>query len=823
MSQKSQLTLKELQGYRDDLVNVLEEQHELLDKIADYLKERNKINQLKNTESVSKESVKSESGLSPERILEDQAIFQGEIQKLKNFDVVLAVVGTMKAGKSTTINAIVGREIMPNRNRPMTTLPTLIRHTSGKTEPELKFNPDAVNTFIGEIRDILLQNHDETLKGHSELKENNDLLSLIEDIRQHMNFSDTYHGEEKIFDFLKRLNDLARLAKVLNESLETNLTFPYVAYREFDTLPVIEVEFSYLQNAQDKGGRLALLDTPGPNEAKQPELARILTEQLKRCSAVLLVLDYGQLNSASEENIREQVQSLGGLDKSQLFALVNKFDEKDSNSDDKETTIKFVFNNLLEEKIEKDNIFTVSAKEAFLAHRIMNEIKTTGHKPALNTGWVHDFADISYGRRYAKLWDSKSSEEIQDDAQDILAASGMMQPITNAIDKNSQQSPLLAITSTLQKIKESFAQYNDVAEISKITQATEAEIEHLNKEIQEASHSTQAIKDIEKRIKSKINAIIEEESLIIKTRTDELQKTAQQQISNLMDSRITDYLKEEEEKLKEELKHTKVFLWNLNAKKKKELEELKRILNNGGRDELNFSSSQQKDSFTKAMTTILQDLAKSVNDDARDLVSKGYEKITFYLEVASSDCQEEVNTIRKNFSEKGLDLIIAIPPSINYKEINTDAVYYERTAKTYTKKERRESKEWYYAPLRWITFGNYGYDEIEVTHYCDSKGSITQHIYHYLEHNVFGKIRNNIESSLTDYSKNYIEQYISKVRDTVSEIVKEIEETIKISQANKTEIEALHRQVEDLTRQHEKIKPRAQQLFSVFGVSYNDK
>lgn len=139
------------------------------------------------------------------------------------------------------------------------------------------------------------------------------------------------------------------------------------------------------------------------------------------------------------------------------------------------------------------------------------------------------------------------------------------------------------------------------------------------------------------------------------------------------------------------------------------------------------------------------------------------------------------------------------------------------------KKERRESKEWYYAPLRWITFGNYGYDEIEVTHYCDSKGSITQHIYHYLEHNVFGKIRNNIESSLTDYSKNYIEQYISKVRDTVSEIVKEIEETIKISQANKTEIEALHRQVEDLTRQHEKIKPRAQQLFSVFGVSYNDK
>jgi len=49
--------------------------------------------------------------------------------------LVLAVVGTMKAGKSTTINAIVGREIMPNRNRPMTALPTLIRHVPGRVQP----------------------------------------------------------------------------------------------------------------------------------------------------------------------------------------------------------------------------------------------------------------------------------------------------------------------------------------------------------------------------------------------------------------------------------------------------------------------------------------------------------------------------------------------------------------------------------------------------------------------------------------------------------------------------------------------------------------
>ncbi|MDO2098148.1 dynamin family protein, partial [Escherichia coli] len=44
----------------------------------------------------------------------------GEKIKTARRKMVLAVVGTMKAGKSTTINAIVGQKILPNRNRPMT-------------------------------------------------------------------------------------------------------------------------------------------------------------------------------------------------------------------------------------------------------------------------------------------------------------------------------------------------------------------------------------------------------------------------------------------------------------------------------------------------------------------------------------------------------------------------------------------------------------------------------------------------------------------------------------------------------------------------------
>ncbi|MCV6022920.1 dynamin family protein, partial [Escherichia coli] len=65
-------------------------------------------------------------------------ILKNEQNKLANNEMVIAVVGTMKAGKSTTINAIAGTEVLPYRNRPMTALPTLIRHTKGLLKPVLR-------------------------------------------------------------------------------------------------------------------------------------------------------------------------------------------------------------------------------------------------------------------------------------------------------------------------------------------------------------------------------------------------------------------------------------------------------------------------------------------------------------------------------------------------------------------------------------------------------------------------------------------------------------------------------------------------------------
>ena len=92
-------------------------------------------------------------------------MLENERRKLENLDMVLAVVGTMKAGKSTTINAIVGAEVLPNRNRPMTALPTLIRHTPGQTQPRLTLEKvQPLTDLLARLRPALEQAAPSTLK-----------------------------------------------------------------------------------------------------------------------------------------------------------------------------------------------------------------------------------------------------------------------------------------------------------------------------------------------------------------------------------------------------------------------------------------------------------------------------------------------------------------------------------------------------------------------------------------------------------------------------------------------------------------------------------
>ncbi|MDP3978799.1 MAG: dynamin family protein [Pseudomonas sp.] len=371
-------------------------------------------------------------------------VLQGELAKLEGLEMVLAVVGTMKAGKSTTINAIVGTEVLPNRNRPMTALPTLIRHTPGQTEPLLKFNnSQPINDLISTLHKAIQSPESKgILQGLDSNPDMDELLSLI---ANQTLFKQTYQGADAIFGFLKNLNDLVRL------SSELEVDFPFASYDEIHEMPVIEVEFAQLREMDQAQGRLTLLDTPGPNESGQQHLRKMLKEQLSKASAVLAVLDFTQLKSEADAEVRKELEEIASVAEGRLYTLVNKFDQKDRHGDNEEQVKAFVAESLMQGLIQKADVFPVSSRWGYLANRAKHEIFLHKKLPDPNRQpWVVDFAEEAFGRR----WESKINdiEEVQHAAEQLWQDSLFSKPMENVIRSAHARAAAFAIDSAAAKL-----------------------------------------------------------------------------------------------------------------------------------------------------------------------------------------------------------------------------------------------------------------------------------------------------------------------------------------------------------------------------------
>ena len=376
-------------------------------------------------------------------IAERHAMLNNELRKISRLEMVLAIVGTMKAGKSTTINAIVGTEVLPNRNRPMTALPTLIRHTPGQKEPVLHFSHVApIDHLIQQLQQRL---RDCDIKHLTDVLEiDKDMRALMQRIENGIAFEKYYLGAQPIFHCLKSLNDLVRLAKALD------VDFPFSAYAAIEHIPVIEVEFVHLAGLESYPGQLTLLDTPGPNEAGQPHLQKMLNQQLARASAVLAVLDYTQLKSISDEEVREAILAVG--QSVPLYVLVNKFDQQDRNSDDADQVRALISGTLMKGCITPQQIFPVSSMWGYLANRARNELANSGKLPAPEQQrWVEDFAHAALGRRWRHA-DLADLEHIRHAADQLWEDSLFAQPIQALLHAAYANASLYALRSAAHKL-----------------------------------------------------------------------------------------------------------------------------------------------------------------------------------------------------------------------------------------------------------------------------------------------------------------------------------------------------------------------------------
>jgi len=328
-------------------------------------------------------------------------------------EYVVAVVGTMKAGKSMTINAIVGQEILPSREFPMTTLPTLITHKPKQENPILSLeNIEPFEKLLEEIKEKI-----ET----SKTSEHRYLSRLIDEIKNNkISFKQSYEGQEQIKSFLKQINDLMRIAK------DFGIEPPYNDFTDIDDLPRIEVEFYNLpKEVSSSNARLTLLDTPGPDEFKHStRLKEIFKNQLQRASVVMLLVDYTKMNSQNDVEVRGQVEEVANIVGEQhLFVLLNKFDQRKRNDNvrkKKKEAKRYIAEDLLKDKIDANNIYAISAKSAFYANFGLRELSRHGEIDTSLNGiddfgitlmgeeWEDDMGDMKRVRKKCKKTWKKS-------------------------------------------------------------------------------------------------------------------------------------------------------------------------------------------------------------------------------------------------------------------------------------------------------------------------------------------------------------------------------------------------------------------------------
>ncbi|MGL4847472.1 MAG: dynamin family protein [Clostridium sp.] len=214
--------------------------------------------------------------------LKEEAEYMDKIvnvkDKLENRKFTVSIIAAMKAGKSTTFNALIGRDLLPNERAACTASITEIRHAKVQSDCILKKYVD------GRVEKIVAENGKTLEEAFHEDVRHSRKRDKVEDIEK-------YYVETPI--------------KALEGS-------------EYEEL---------IQN-------FVLVDTPGPNEADIGDfdvtiLQRLALDQLRNSDALIMLLDYESYKSETNAKILQDIfKNRDDLkeDEGKVYFLLNKID-----------------------------------------------------------------------------------------------------------------------------------------------------------------------------------------------------------------------------------------------------------------------------------------------------------------------------------------------------------------------------------------------------------------------------------------------------------------------------------------------------------------
>ena len=219
-------------------------------------------------------------------------------------DFEVCVVATMSAGKSTLINAMLGKKLMPSKQEACTAIITRI-----EDEERDGFRAEIYDKSGGPMETI----------------------------------------ENLTYEDMKRLNEDERVSEI----------------RAFGRIPFVAEE----EGTRKKEIKLIMIDTPGPNNARNPEHKKTQRKMLEKNSKTLvLYIMTGEFGTEDDNNLIDYIAKSmavkGKQSKDRFIFVVNKLDGRKKEDGSTEETLERVRDYLREHGIAKPNLFPAAALPA---------------------------------------------------------------------------------------------------------------------------------------------------------------------------------------------------------------------------------------------------------------------------------------------------------------------------------------------------------------------------------------------------------------------------------------------------------------------------
>ena len=210
--------------------------------------------------------------------------------------VPLCVVGNYSSGKSSFINALIGKEILPIGDNPVTAKVYKIQNSKNKRKASVKFS--AFNKSL----EILFDSDRCELK--TEIYDTNDFLVKLKSVIEEGNKGDM---ASKIRTVLKFINADKRVSDA--DLVEISIDF---SGDTWDSLP----------------NRFIIFDTPGSNSASNEKHFQVLMKSMEGLSNGLpiFVANYDTLDTKDNDELYERIKGLEALDNRFSMIVVNKAD-----------------------------------------------------------------------------------------------------------------------------------------------------------------------------------------------------------------------------------------------------------------------------------------------------------------------------------------------------------------------------------------------------------------------------------------------------------------------------------------------------------------